>query len=820
MMRNPTSVPVDLSRTARNARRVGFHALMLAAVTALFSCDSATTVKLLQIDATGEVVGYAFVDGNDNQVYDAGDQPLKDVSVVLQASKQGTVVNTVTTDSVGFYAMPDVPVGSYHVTLSADVLGDSLEIVSDSTQDVELQRGDTTHVDFGVSFPVLSIAQIRDLPVGKRIFTSGIALNPNVSYVDARLHIQADSSYLRAINVARGTVQTGDSIRLAGRIANDNGEPVLDDVTPMVLVNGARIPAPVDVSTGEAAVADGGRLDAALARVRAAEILDTATVDGDFHFHIDDGSGVLEVVVPAFEQINSSLVFPDSILRVNRALGLLVPIKDVNGSTTWRLYPRGGSDLTLEYSQVDVGVAMKASTSIATLGDSVRFTLVLTNKGPLDAVGVQISDTIPTGLSLIGSTATAGSYSQATRLWSVDTVKVGDSDTLTLATKVTTAVPSTLTNRAYYTGSKHQVDTNTSNNVAAASVTVVTVKQADIGVLLSAHPTSLSVGDTLELDISATNGGPFRATSVRIASAIPGGFTFLDASATRGNYSASAGRWFIDTLRAGATESVTVRATVASTTTTFTVVDSAYSMDTQDVQDPNPRNNVATATITAGPQLPVDLALQVSASKTTVRKGDTVAIRVVLNNTSASAVTGTGGFDTLPSGLTYLSSTTSRGSYNAGSGTWVVDSLQASSADTLVLRALVSTDEAGTLVNRVHLRGPDHPAVDINGANNDAQVTITVTAATGEDELTARGPLGADRAPGSSLPYPPILSPTRRILPRVAGSTTLPNDGFTVTGTVKVSPERSMGFEGSTRRSALSTTPDWSSMRLKPSTVR
>ena len=59
------------------------------------------------------------------------------------------------------------------------------------------------------------------------------------------------------------------------------GQTVLEDVTVFTLGFGT-VPAPETVTTGEAASADGGRLDANLVRLDSARVTDTTTVSGDF----------------------------------------------------------------------------------------------------------------------------------------------------------------------------------------------------------------------------------------------------------------------------------------------------------------------------------------------------------------------------------------------------------------------------------------------------------------------------------------------------------------------------------------------------------
>jgi hypothetical protein len=183
------------------------------------------------------------------------------------------------------------------------------------------------------------------------VFTSGIALNARPNNSDGQVHLEGATAFLRATNVARATgggiVQAGDSVRILGRTAVDNGQPVLDDVTAIVLIPSATVPLPEELTTAEAASAGDGALDAALVNVRHAEITDTATVDGDFHVWVDDGSGPLELVFRSFLAVDPGSFPADGTAQVARATGLLSPFDD-GGSVRWRLLPRAGGDVALE----------------------------------------------------------------------------------------------------------------------------------------------------------------------------------------------------------------------------------------------------------------------------------------------------------------------------------------------------------------------------------------------------------------------------------------------------------------------------------------
>lgn len=454
--------------SARALRSVG--SLAAALLIAFVSCTDSSNITLLQVDATGSVFGIVYVDNNTNGTYDGGDGLFAGSTILLTATRGQTPISSTTTDATGAFRLDDVPVGSYRVGLEAASVGDSLSSATDGIQ-VVVQRDSASRADFGLTYPTLTFAEIRASASGKKVFTSGIALNPRPNFGDGVVHLQAASSYLRTINVARATITTGDSVRMLGRVGIDNGQVVLDEVTPLVLVNIATIPVPLVRTTGVAAAAGGGDLDAALMRVQAAEISDTSTVDGDFHFWIDDGSGRLEVVFRAFLQVNTSVVRPDTTVRVRDATGLLVPYAEPTGGVRWRLLPRAGGDLVLEVKQADLSVTLSADTTTVHKGDTVTFTVVASNGGPLGATGVQVVDSVPTGLAFVSATATRGSYVAATGTWSLGSLAVGAVDTLRMKAMVTDSL-GTRTARARIGPPLNEVDPVATNNVASLVLTI------------------------------------------------------------------------------------------------------------------------------------------------------------------------------------------------------------------------------------------------------------------------------------------------------------------------------------------------------------
>jgi hypothetical protein len=320
----------------------------LAVLTGALACSDATDVELLQIRGSGVLFGQAFVDLDGDGLLGSQDPPMADVDVLLVTSTSARVVQLTTTDENGAFSLFEVPVGTYLLSIDASALGDTLEMFG-SGDPISVQLGDTSQVNLGATYPTRTIEEILTAPVGTTVFTSGIALNSrNNADPAGQVHFSGETAYLRALNVERSGVATGDSVRLLGRVVSDNGRPAIDQVTPTVLVSGAALPIPVETTVAAASTADGGTLDAALVRIRTVEIADTATAaDGNFHFWAVDGADSVEVVLRSFLGFDTT-DFGPGVVRLAQGTGLLSPVDDGVGIVRWRLLPRAGSDMVLE----------------------------------------------------------------------------------------------------------------------------------------------------------------------------------------------------------------------------------------------------------------------------------------------------------------------------------------------------------------------------------------------------------------------------------------------------------------------------------------
>ena len=313
--------------------------LVLVAVAGFVACSNAGEDRVLGLDATSAVTGFVYFDLNGNRELEFDiDNPMRDIGLRLTVQGGAEDFGTATSDFEGFFAISRVPVGTYVLQVEGATVPDSMLVVRIDTSEVTLTAADSAEVSVAISFPIVSVAQARGSTPGDKLFIEGTALNNVGASSDASLHVSAASGTIRATR-ALGPVVLGDSVRVRGTIAMQNGQPVLNDAVAYVLGLGTP-PRAQALTTARAASADGGMLDAVLIRVTAVPIADTATVaeTGDFRATVDDGSGPVSIIMDRSIFFDVAPYAPDTVIT---ATGLLVP----TGTGSWIVRPRSVGDI-------------------------------------------------------------------------------------------------------------------------------------------------------------------------------------------------------------------------------------------------------------------------------------------------------------------------------------------------------------------------------------------------------------------------------------------------------------------------------------------
>ncbi len=358
--------------------------------------------------------------------------------------------------------------------------------------------------------------------------------------------------------------------------------------------------------------------------------------------------------------------------------------------------------------QADLALAKSVSNASPNVGDTITFTVTLTNNGPDPATNAHVTDLLPAGLTFVSDSASQGAYDSTTGVWTVGTVTVGTPQTLQI--QATVASPNAQTNAATITDAD-QFDPDLTNNGASATETP---QQADLRVTKSVNNAAPNVGDTITFTVTLSNLGPNTATNVQVADLLPAGLSFVSSNPSQGNYLSGTGVWTIGTVTAAAPQTLQIQAKVlgpAAQTNTA-------SISHADQFDPVTTNNSASATET--PQQ-ADLALAKSVSNARPNVGDTITFTITLTDKGPSTATNVKATDLLPTGLTFVSATPSQGTYVSATGIWSVGTVTTTTPQTLQIQAVVATPAAKT--NIVSISGADQ--FDPIASNNNASATET-----------------------------------------------------------------------------------------------
>jgi uncharacterized repeat protein (TIGR01451 family) len=105
-------------------------------------------------------------------------------------------------------------------------------------------------------------------------------------------------------------------------------------------------------------------------------------------------------------------------------------------------------------------------------GDTITYRITVTNAGPDDATGVQVTDVLPAGLTFVSAAAGQGTYDRGTGVWDVGSLAVGETATLTIQARIDAGTAgTTITNVAAVSGAD-QADPNPGDEADTAPIDV------------------------------------------------------------------------------------------------------------------------------------------------------------------------------------------------------------------------------------------------------------------------------------------------------------------------------------------------------------
>jgi uncharacterized repeat protein (TIGR01451 family) len=369
---------------------------------------------------------------------------------------------------------------------------------------------------------------------------------------------------------------------------------------------------------------------------------------------------------------------------------------------------------TITVNCPEISITKTADQGTVSAGDTIGFTITVTNSGAGTASGVTVTDTLPSdpGLSwtIDAANSDAGcSIAAGTLTCNFGSLAPAASKHVHITSPTTAASCGTVDNTASVT---------TSNDGSDSADASITVDCPNVTVLKTADQGTIDAGDTAAFTIVVTNEGPGTAHDVTLTDTLPAGITWsedsTDCSITAGVMSCDFGD-----LADGATRTVHVTGETDAAdcgVLSNTAVVAASNETLVSIGD-----NLSTAEIT------VDCP-EISIIKTpdagTVNAGEDIGFTIEATNNGAGTAHGVTVTDTLPTdpGLSWtVDAANSDAGCSIASGTLTCDwgDLASGASKSVHITSPTTADSCGTVDNTASV-------TTTNDGSDSADASITV----------------------------------------------------------------------------------------------
>ncbi len=282
------------------------------------------------------------------------------------------------------------------------------------------------------------------------------------------------------------------------------------------------------------------------------------------------------------------------------------------------------------------------------IGQNATYTIGANNAGDNAATSVNLTDTIPEGMSYVSSTP-SGTVSGKLVTWNIGTMDPKTTRSYSIVLQANTI--GTWINRTQLTSTGNP-------NVDATATTLVVQPTLTI---TKTGPGQANLGQDFSYDMVVRNPGDGAATGVVVTDTLPSGLSFVSALPTA-TVSGQVLTWNLGTMNAGASSTlkITVKGRTAGLQENVVVVNSAEK---------------STATARASTLILAPSVFITKTGPSAIPSGFTRTYKLSVTNTGATPLNDVTVADELPAGLSYQSSTPAGGVVAGKRVTWNVGSL-------------------------------------------------------------------------------------------------------------------------------------------------
>jgi uncharacterized repeat protein (TIGR01451 family) len=338
----------------------------------------------------------------------------------------------------------------------------------------------------------------------------------------------------------------------------------------------------------------------------------------------------------------------------------------------------------------------KTGPARVTAGDQFTYTVTYDNNGNAPAAGVTVVDTLPAGVTFVSASPAPTSQSGSTLTWAIGTVNAGASGSISVVVQAnaTLANGATLTNGVTISTTTPG-DTPSDNSSSWDTL----VERADVAIVKSS-PTTFPApsGTTIMYYLDYSNNGPAAARNVVITDAVPAQMSGVSWNCSAGCSASGMSSTIsvnVGTLAAGASGRIVVTGTATTSMAREDFTNTArITTSTPETNLTNNESSVPGAVWTS------DLLIIKDADAQAVA-GRTFNATLTIRNQGPAPATNVQVQDTMPAGVTLVSSNPAPTSNTGATYRWNLGTLGdlQERTITLTLRAAADLDGGTSIVN-------------------------------------------------------------------------------------------------------------------------
>lgn len=386
-----------------------------------------------------------------------------------------------------------------------------------------------------------------------------------------------------------------------------------------------------------------------------------------------------------------------------------------NSTATLSLPVRGVSDLA---------VSASVSSASVNVGQTVTYSIDVTNLGPADEPDAVLSGALPPGLLVDSTSSTQGAdppVSQGLLSADLGVLPAGDTAVVTLVVTPGVANQGPLTCGFSIQGQDY--DPDLSNNTASATVDVEPTSDLSVQIMPGAAPAA--VGLDWSYVVQVVNNGPSAAAGVVATIPLPADASFVSASASQQGALTQQGSDLVADLgalasRATATITVVIDPLASSAGGSITLTAGVSGAE----YDPNQSNNLASVAVSINAS--VDLAVALSQTPQQVLSGQDLTFIATVTNLGSTPATGVTLAMPDISGLTLVSTNATQGVMAMSQGVCIASLGDLAPGATADVTMIDMAPSPGTFTQTASLSQDE---INLNTATSGTSATATAQVA-------------------------------------------------------------------------------------------